>query len=184
MTQTVIIGGGPAGMAAAISAARVVRIRCLWSGWTGRQEAPGHRNGRCNLMNRSAPAYPGGEAFARQVLARCGEKELETFFRSLGLRLRTETWAGIPCQRTSRLRAGRPAHGPGTRRRLLRVSCPVRRLERRGERLHLSLPEETLRAARVIVTGGARRSPNWAATAPATRCSPAWGTPCGGLSPR
>src|SRR5699024_4473947 len=91
LTQTVIIGGGPAGMAAAIAAARRGEDTLL----VERLDRVGKKllatgNGRCNLMNRSAPAYPGGEAFARLVLARCGEKELESFFRSLGLRLRTE----------------------------------------------------------------------------------------------
>ena len=71
MTQTVIIGGGPAGMAAAIAAARRGEDTLL----VERLDRVGKKllatgNGRCNLMNRSAPAYPGGETFARQVLAR------------------------------------------------------------------------------------------------------------------
>ena len=71
MTQTVIIGGGPAGMAAAIAAARRGEDTLL----VERLDRVGKKllatgNGRCNLMNRSALAYPGGETFARQVLAR------------------------------------------------------------------------------------------------------------------
>lgn len=161
MTQTVIIGGGPAGMAAAIAAARRGEETLL----VERLDRVGKKllatgNGRCNLMNRSAPAYPGGEAFARQVLARCGEKELEAFFRSLGLRLRTEDMgrvypaSGQAASVLDALRMALAREGVS-----LRVSCPVRRLEKRGERLLLSLPEETLRAARVIVTGGGKAQP-------------------------
>ena len=91
LTRTVIVGGGPAGMSAAIAAARRGESVLLLE----RLDRVGKKllatgNGRCNLMNRSAPAYPGGTAFARQVLASCGIQELEAFFHTLGLRLRTE----------------------------------------------------------------------------------------------
>lgn len=161
MTQTVIIGGGPAGMAAAIAAARRGEETLL----VERLDRVGKKllatgNGRCNLMNRSAPAYPGGEAFARQVLARCGEKELEAFFRSVGLRLRTEDMgrvypaSGQAASVLDALRMALAREGVA-----LRVSSPAQRLEKRGGSLLLSLPEETLRAARVIVAGGGKAQP-------------------------
>ena len=161
MTQTVIIGGGPAGMAAAIAAARRGEDTLL----VERLDRVGKKllatgNGRCNLMNRSAPAYPGGETFARQVLARCGEKELESFFRSLGLRLRTEDMGRVyPAsgQAASVLDALRMAL---TREGVaLRTLSPVQRLEKRGERFTLSLPDNVLRATRVIVAGGGKAQP-------------------------
>ena len=47
-------------------------------------------NGRCNLMNVSTPCYPGGSAFAQQVLAHCGVQQQTEFWQSLGLRMRVE----------------------------------------------------------------------------------------------
>lgn len=89
--EVIIIGGGAAGMAAAIVAAqRGARVTLL-----ERMDRVGKKllatgNGRCNLMNVGEPCYPGGEGFARQVLAQCGAKEQIAFWESLGLRLRVE----------------------------------------------------------------------------------------------
>ena len=161
MPQVIVIGGGPAGMAAAIAAARRGEDTLL----VERLDRVGKKllatgNGRCNLMNRSAPAYPGGETFARQVLDRCGEKELESFFHSLGLRLRTEDMgrvypaSGQSASVLDALRMALAREGVA-----LRVASPVQRLEKRGGSLLLSLPNETLRSSRVIVAGGGKAQP-------------------------
>ena len=91
MNTTAVIGGGAAGMAAAIAAARHGDRVLLFE----RLDRVGKKllatgNGRCNLMNCSAPAYPGGSDFAVTVLSRCDTAALEQFFHSLGLQLRTE----------------------------------------------------------------------------------------------
>ncbi|MBE5804644.1 MAG: aminoacetone oxidase family FAD-binding enzyme [Clostridiales bacterium] len=89
--EIIVIGGGAAGMAAAIEAARRgARVTLL-----ERMERVGKKllatgNGRCNLMNVGEPCYPGGDAFARAVLSRCGAAEQQLFWESLGLRLREE----------------------------------------------------------------------------------------------
>ena len=71
MNTTAVIGGGAAGMAAAIAAARHGDRVLLFE----RLDRVGKKllatgTGRCNLMNCSAPAYPGGSDFAFTVLSR------------------------------------------------------------------------------------------------------------------
>lgn len=91
MDSVIVIGGGAAGMAAAISAAmcgdevtvleRMDRVgkKILATG-----------NGRCNLMNMGELRFPGGTAFAEAVLGRCGAAEQKRFWEQLGLRMRQE----------------------------------------------------------------------------------------------
>ena len=162
MAQVIVIGGGPAGMAAAIAAARRGEETLLLE----RLDRVGKKllatgNGRCNLMNRSAPAYPGGEAFARQVLARCGEKELEAFFRSLGLRLRTEDMgrvypaSGQAASVLDALRLALAREGVA-----LRTAAPVQGLAKScTSGFTLTLPDGPLSARRVIAAGGGKAQP-------------------------
>ena len=87
-----IIGGGPAGMACAITAAEcgdsVVLLERMDR--TARKLAA-TGNGRCNLMNTRPAAYPGGDDMARAVLARCGVLEQRRFWQDHGLILREES---------------------------------------------------------------------------------------------
>ena len=89
--RTIVIGGGAAGLAAAICAAEAgERVTIL-----ERMDRVGKKllatgNGRCNLMNTGAPRYPGGGSFAAEVLRRCGQREQERFWLDHGLRLRQE----------------------------------------------------------------------------------------------
>lgn len=91
MTDVVVVGGGAAGMAAAVSAARHgARVLVL-----ERMDRVGKKllatgNGRCNLMNVGGWRYPGGAGFACSILSRCGAREQERFWQELGLRLKTE----------------------------------------------------------------------------------------------
>ena len=91
MTDTIIIGGGAAGMAAAITAGLCGdRVTVL-----ERMDRVGKKllatgNGRCNLMNTGPLRYPGGAAFAQAVLTRCGPEHQTAFWKYLGLTLRTE----------------------------------------------------------------------------------------------
>ena len=91
MDSVIIIGGGAAGMTAAIAAAMCGdRVTVL-----ERMDRVGKKilatgNGRCNLMNTGELRYPGGNDFAQQVLARMGAREQQAFWETLGLRLRQE----------------------------------------------------------------------------------------------
>lgn len=91
MSSVLIIGGGAAGMAAAIAAAMYGdRVTVL-----ERMERVGKKilatgNGRCNLMNTGELRFPGGTALAKAVLERCGAEEQLRFWQHLGLRMRQE----------------------------------------------------------------------------------------------
>ena len=91
MTDVLIIGGGAAGLACAVTAAQ----RGLTVTVLERMDRVGRKllatgAGRCNLMNMEPAAYPRGGKFAEQVLSRCGPEEQTAFWRGLGLRLRRE----------------------------------------------------------------------------------------------
>lgn len=89
--KIIVIGGGAAGMAAAIQAARLGGDVTL----VERMDRIGKKllatgNGRCNLMNVGDGDYPGGMILARSVLSAFGVEEQTAFWHGLGLRLRTE----------------------------------------------------------------------------------------------
>ena len=91
MGTVLVIGGGAAGLAAAIAAAECGdRVTIL-----ERMDRVGKKilatgNGRCNLMNTGERRYPGGNAFADEVLNRCGFVEQTRFWHHIGLRMRQE----------------------------------------------------------------------------------------------
>ena len=89
--DVIIIGGGAAGMIAAISAAERHRKVLLIE----KADRPGRKilasgNGRCNLMNTGEPRYYGDARFAGKVLDNCSRKDLSAFFRNYGLFLNEE----------------------------------------------------------------------------------------------
>lgn len=91
MGTVLIIGGGAAGMAAAIAAAMCGDSVTVLE----RMDRVGKKilatgNGRCNLMNTGEPRFPGGESLARAVLERCGKDEQTRFWNHIGLRMRQE----------------------------------------------------------------------------------------------
>lgn len=91
MSSVIIIGGGAAGMAAAIAAAMCGdRVTVL-----ERMDRVGKKilatgNGRCNLMNAGELRFPGGTELAQAVLSRCGAQEQTRFWEYFGLRMRQE----------------------------------------------------------------------------------------------
>lgn len=87
--QTVILGGGMAGMAAAISSARTGENPILLE----KMDQPGKKilasgNGRCNLLNLNPPVYYGEPEFAAKVLGPNPVEKLTEFWHSLGLFIR------------------------------------------------------------------------------------------------
>ncbi|MDD3410051.1 MAG: aminoacetone oxidase family FAD-binding enzyme [Eubacteriales bacterium] len=88
---TLILGGGAAGMCAAIAAAQAgQRVTVLERGAKPLKKLGVTGNGRCNLLNAGAPVYYGDTAFALDVLERCPFDELFSFFEQLGVPLRRE----------------------------------------------------------------------------------------------
>ena len=91
MMHTLIIGGGAAGMAAAIAAARAGQtVTVLERGRRPLKKLGVTGNGRGNLLNAGAPDYPGGADFAAQVLAAMPYERLAAFWEDLGVPLRLE----------------------------------------------------------------------------------------------
>ena len=89
--RTLIVGGGAAGMAAAIAAARAGQaVTVLERGRRPLKKLGVTGNGRGNLLNAGAPDYPGGADFAAQVLSVMPYASLTGFFREVGVPLRLE----------------------------------------------------------------------------------------------
>ena len=91
MGTVIVIGGGAAGLAAAIAAAECGDQVTILE----RMDRVGKKilatgNGRCNLMNTGERRFPGGTAFADAVLDRCGVPEQTRFWQHIGLRMRQE----------------------------------------------------------------------------------------------
>lgn len=161
MGSVVIIGGGAAGMAAAIAAAMCGDTVTVLE----RMDRVGKKllatgNGRCNLMNTGEWRYPGGRGLAEGVLSRCGAEEQQRFWKHLGLRLRQEEGGRVyPV-------SGAASTVLDTLRqamRLLNVSeitgAEVRELRRGKKGWIVSAGEQIYRADRVIVAGGGCAQP-------------------------
>ncbi len=162
MSRVIIIGGGAAGLAAAVSAAscgdevlvleRMDRVgkKLLATG-----------NGRCNLMNTQTLRYPSGADFAAEVLKRCGPADQRRFWEGLGLRLREEGEGRVyPADAQAatvldvlRLHLARLGVA-------VQTGVQVTALTREGRRWRVTVASgETWTADRVIVAGGGRAQP-------------------------
>ncbi|HOB21865.1 MAG TPA: NAD(P)/FAD-dependent oxidoreductase [Bacillota bacterium] len=96
MGRVIVIGAGPAGMMAAIFAARAgARVLLLEKNQEAGKKLLLTGGGRCNLTNTKAgedlPAqYPGGGRFLHSCLARYGPRFICQFFQDIGVELVTE----------------------------------------------------------------------------------------------
>jgi predicted Rossmann fold flavoprotein len=167
VADLLIIGGGAAGMMAAITAARLGSRACL----VERMSRVGKKllatgNGRCNLTNMEMDIRhfhgEGVAAFARVALERLGVKQTLAFFEELGVLTRVED-------------AGRvfPITGQATtildvlRYEMERLGVEVtgdaniNRVERRNNEFACFTAEGTeFRAKRVLLATGGKACPN------------------------
>lgn len=161
MGEILIIGGGAAGMAAAIAAAscgdKVLVLE--------RMDRVGKKilatgNGRCNLMNVGELRYPGGGKLAASVLERFGAKEQMRFWQAQGLRLRQEDGGRVypvSGQASSVLDTMRMSmHRLGVE---VRTGVHVSQLRKERRGWTVLAGEERYRADRVIVAGGGCAQP-------------------------
>lgn len=89
--NTLIIGGGAAGMAAAIAAARKGQRVTVWErGRKPLKKLGVTGNGRGNLLNDGPPEYYGDPAFALSVLERMPWQGVAAFWQSVGVPLARE----------------------------------------------------------------------------------------------
>jgi len=88
MRQTLIIGGGAAGMAAAIAAAQAGdRVTVLERNRKPLKKLGVTGNGRGNLLNCGQPEYYGDLGFAQAVLAHMPYEEIAAFLEKTGIPL-------------------------------------------------------------------------------------------------
>jgi len=91
MGKTIVVGGGVAGMAAAVAAAQAGGdVTVLERNEKTLKKLGVTGNGRGNLLNRNAPLYYGDTAFANKVLRRMPYERLAAFWEDLGVPLRQE----------------------------------------------------------------------------------------------
>lgn len=91
MRRTLVIGGGVAGMAAAIAAAeKGDSVTVLERGSKILKKLGVTGNGRGNLLNSGAPQYFGDAVFAEAVLKQVPYQKLAAFWGDLGVPLREE----------------------------------------------------------------------------------------------
>jgi len=156
--KTLIIGGGAAGLCAAVAAARRGdKVLVL-----ERMDRVGKKilatgNGRCNLLNAGALRYPGGGEFAAQVV---DYQELTAFFASLGLTLRQEEGGRVyPASGQAStvldvLRLGCELAGAETL-----TGCQVNRLVKTASGFEAHTSQGIISGDRVIVCGGGKAAP-------------------------
>ena len=160
-SDTLIVGAGASGLAAAAAASsagdKVILLEA--------QDRPGRKllatgNGRCNLMNLGEPVYYGDRHFAEKVFRFCGRQELELFWHSIGLQLRSEDNRVYPCTfqaftvldvLLARLRRNQVELLTGQRVQF------VRRME--GGYTAVSETGERYRSSRVIIAAGGPAQP-------------------------
>ncbi|MDD2221144.1 MAG: NAD(P)/FAD-dependent oxidoreductase, partial [Clostridia bacterium] len=96
MKKIIVIGGGPAGMMAAIAAAQAGAEVALWE----RNSSLGNKlaitgKGRCNITNNCSPSelinnIPNNGMFLYGAFSRFNSADTIDFFTSLGVKLKTE----------------------------------------------------------------------------------------------
>jgi predicted Rossmann fold flavoprotein len=162
--QIAVIGGGAAGMMAAITAARQgSRVTLL-----ERQDRMGRKllatgNGRCNLTNIGSTAehYHGADpGFSRPALRRFPASKTMEFFQSLGICTTVEE-AGRVFPLTGQASAVLDVLRYEITRLgvAVRLLAPVKHISRRGGAFVLRWPEGEEQADRVILAAGSKAAP-------------------------
>lgn len=161
MGSVIVIGGGAAGMAAAISAAmcgdKVIVLE--------RMDRVGKKilatgNGRCNLMNNGDLRFPGGSNLAAHVLSRMSAAAQQRFWRYLGLQLRQEDGGrvypvtGAASTVLDTMRNAMRIHGVQ-----VHTGIPVTAMYRSKHGWTVLAGEQRYNADRVIVAGGGCAQP-------------------------
>ncbi len=161
MKTLLVVGGGAAGLAAAICAARKgAKVTVLEKMDRVGKKILATGNGRCNVMNAGTPRYHGDTAFAKEVLERTGAKKVAAFFESLGLALREEEEgrvypaSGLSSSVLDVLRLGCARHQVETV-----CGAPVTRLERLKDGWAAYAQGSRYAADAMIVTGGGKAAP-------------------------
>jgi predicted Rossmann fold flavoprotein len=164
--EIVVVGGGAAGMTAAIAAARLgARVKILERLPRVGKKLLATGNGRCNLTNMrlSADHYHGrAPGFAAGALGRFGLPDTLAFFEGLGIATREED-GGKVFPRSGQASSVLDVLRWEMERLGVEVTCEarVRSVRREGAGFVLDTGgERAVRADRVILAAGGRAAPN------------------------
>lgn len=162
MIRVAVIGGGAAGLAAAISAAKQgAKVSVL-----ERMDRIGKKimatgNGRCNLANTELTLshYRGDEHFLSQIFQQVGLEEILDFFQRLGLCFRTEQGRIYPL--SNHASAVLDVLRLEIERRGITVMTDfeVRSVRPRSEGFFIQGKRDTLVCDRLIIATGGKASP-------------------------
>ena len=155
--DVIIIGGGAAGLTAALSASgQGAKALLLEKANRVGRKILASGNGRCNLANTGPESYPGGGAFAHQVLTQCPVDRVLGFFHGLGL-VTVEEEAGRVYPGCGQASAVLDVLRAALEERGVQVICdaPVQRMELTPRGLRVSAPAGIFDApAAVVACGG------------------------------
>ena len=166
--DVVVIGAGAAGMMCAAQAAkRGRRVLVLEHAKAAGEKIRISGGGRCNFTNlQTAPRQfisqnPG---FCISALSRYGPADIVALFERQGIAWHEKTLGQLFCdgsavQVVELFRAELARHGAN-----LRLSTPVRRIERAGDGFHLALDGAEVACASLVIATGGKSIPKMGAT--------------------
>ncbi len=162
MARVAVIGGGAAGLAAAITAARNgAQVTVL-----ERMDRVGKKimatgNGRCNLANTelNLSHYRGDERFISQIFHRVGLEEILEFFHQIGLLVRTEQGRIYPLSNHASAVLDVLRHEADRQGVKLMTDFEVKSVRPRSEGLVIQGKYDTLVCDKMIIATGGKASP-------------------------
>lgn len=162
MARVTVIGGGAAGLAAAITAARNgAQVTVL-----ERMDRVGKKimatgNGRCNLANTELDLshYRGDETFISQIFERVGLEEMLEFFYQMGLLVRKEQGRIYPLSNHASAVLDVLRHEAGRRGVKMVTDFDVKSVRPRSEGLVIQGKYDTFSCDKLIIATGGKASP-------------------------
>lgn len=167
--DVVIIGGGPSGMMAAITAAKSHSVLLVEKNPSLGRKILATGNGRCNLTNRNAEKsrYHGGNPeFIEEVLKQYDQFETMKFFENLGVILKEEDNGRIfPRTNQAQTIVDTLVHKLQEDKVEVRLNINVKRINRSIDSFHVIFDSgDSVECEKVILTTGGKASSHLGST--------------------